>query len=257
MKKKECHIIPEEEKQCVWMTSGLISYKLCTRNYHCEDCIFDQVIRNEAGAEGSSRITKSAMNDKLFQDETVSFNNQTALFYHEKHCWVKVESTNDLWIGIDGILAKFIARVKAVALPNEGEEIKQGECFAHIIQEKHIMPLFSPLTGTVVFVNRGLEKEPEKLIHSFWDKGWLVRIKPDNLENDLRVLMFGKKAAEWYQQKENDVMESSRSMLNSSQSGIGATLQDGGEKLNNLADMLTSEQYCQILELLSGAEETL
>ena len=32
------------------MTTGLIAYKLCTLDFRCEECMFDQVMRNEATA---------------------------------------------------------------------------------------------------------------------------------------------------------------------------------------------------------------
>lgn len=256
MKKKECHIIPEEEKQCVWMTSGLISYKLCTRDYQCEECMFDQVIRNEAAAEGAMKTARQPVRfDPIADTRNSSLNTDSALFHHLKHCWAKVESPDDVWIGIDGILAKFVSRIKAVALPKKGDEIRQGDCFAHIIQEKHIMPLYSPVSGEVLFANNRLEKKPELLNSSFWDKGWLVRIKPDSLENDLKALMFGKKASQWYQKKEHEVVTSSLSMIDSAAPDIGATMHDGGERLHNLADMLTTEQYAQIMEFITGAED--
>lgn len=44
---KSYPLIPEEERKCLWMTTGFISYKLCDRNYQCETCPFDQAIKNE------------------------------------------------------------------------------------------------------------------------------------------------------------------------------------------------------------------
>ncbi|OGS58522.1 MAG: hypothetical protein A3J79_10675 [Elusimicrobia bacterium RIFOXYB2_FULL_62_6] len=46
-KMKSYPLIPEEERKCVWMATGFISYKLCDRSYQCETCPFDQAIRNE------------------------------------------------------------------------------------------------------------------------------------------------------------------------------------------------------------------
>ena len=39
-------------------------------------------------------------------------------------------------------------------------------------------------------------------------------------------------------------------MLQAATSGLGATMQDGGEKVSSLGDMLSSEQYSQVLESL-------
>ena len=30
---------------CIWMTAGVISYKLCPFNYDCDNCDFDQIMR--------------------------------------------------------------------------------------------------------------------------------------------------------------------------------------------------------------------
>ena len=50
-KKNHYPLIREEERKCVWMTSGFISYKLCDKNYQCEICPFDQAIKNEGRGE--------------------------------------------------------------------------------------------------------------------------------------------------------------------------------------------------------------
>ena len=35
----------EGEKQCIWMSAGVISFKLCPINFDCEHCEFDAVMR--------------------------------------------------------------------------------------------------------------------------------------------------------------------------------------------------------------------
>lgn len=253
MKKKECHMIPEEEKKCIWMTTGLISYKLCTRDYHCEECIFDQVMRNEMSVQGSRPSSETAPVSDLSQNET-SPRAKAALFYHQNHCWVKVEDPDEVCIGIDGILARLVSQIKTVVLPQEGEVVTHGQCFAHIIQEKHILQLISPLTGTVKTANQRLKKNPQLLVHDPWDEGWLMTIKPENLENTLKALMFGRKAQEWYQEKEQVIARAGTVMLNQSSESLGPTLQDGGVQISGFADMLSPEQFDQIIESLSRTE---
>jgi len=36
---------PAENVPCIWMTAGVISYKLCNFGYECETCPFDQAMR--------------------------------------------------------------------------------------------------------------------------------------------------------------------------------------------------------------------
>ena len=47
-------------KQCVWMKMGLISYRLCTRNYDCINCEFDQMMQ-EKMASGEAPELEEAL----------------------------------------------------------------------------------------------------------------------------------------------------------------------------------------------------
>ena len=34
-------------KSCIWMTAGVISYKLCPLNFNCEECEFDAAMQRQ------------------------------------------------------------------------------------------------------------------------------------------------------------------------------------------------------------------
>ncbi len=255
MKKISCHMIPEEEKQCVWMTSGLISYKLCTRDYRCEECIFDQVLRNEAAADAAALPPHGAAAAASSSPPDQTQTAQAALFYHSGHCWARVEDADQVHIGIDGILARIVSPIKAVVLPQAGEAVEQGQSFAHIIQQKHIVELASPLTGTILSVNQKLKSSPQAVADDHLGQGWLVTIRPDNLEHDLKSLMFGKKALQWYQQKEHAIAAARTELLSSHEPELGTTLHDGGEMVASLANTLGTEQYEEMLETLFRPED--
>ena len=40
--------IPKDRLQCIWMTAGIIGYKLCNAGYECERCPFDLAMRKQA-----------------------------------------------------------------------------------------------------------------------------------------------------------------------------------------------------------------
>jgi len=253
MRKIECHMIPTEEKKCIWMTTGLISYKLCTLDYRCEACVFDQVMRNEMDVQEIRSGQPAAKNIEVVPKSTAPQAN-IALFYHPNHCWAKVEDPDEVRIGIDSILARFVANIKTVVLPQPGEPVTQGQCFAHIILAKHILQLVSPVTGTIATINPELRKKPQLLANSPWDNGWLVTIRPENLEHDLRSLLFGKKALAWYESKEQLAAGMSAAMLNKNSAALGPTMQDGGKPMPFVVDELSSEQFDQIIESLSRIE---
>ncbi|MCK5220719.1 MAG: hypothetical protein KAR14_04000, partial [Candidatus Aminicenantes bacterium] len=39
-------VIPANEKKCIWMESGAVTFKLCNNNYQCNTCQFDMAMAN-------------------------------------------------------------------------------------------------------------------------------------------------------------------------------------------------------------------
>jgi len=50
----------EETKYCVWMSMGIVSYRICTNNYDCMNCEFDQEIQ-EKMASGEAPELEEAL----------------------------------------------------------------------------------------------------------------------------------------------------------------------------------------------------
>jgi len=112
-------LIPEEERKCIWMTTGFISYKLCDRSYQCEACPLDQAIKNdEPGEDDFQESEETGMEESLKSDFSTQIDG--AIFYHPDHCWVQVENPEKVKIGIDDLLAELIMNIKVVILPRAG-----------------------------------------------------------------------------------------------------------------------------------------
>ena len=173
-----------------------------------------------------------------------------SLFYHKNHCWIRVANPHEVVIGINGILAKLMYGIRTVVLPRIGEPVIKNQVFAHIMLEKQIVPLIMPVNGEVIAVNETLGGKPELLRTEFCDKGWLVTIKADNLEKELRTLSFGSKAMEWYRAKERSLNEAIYAACNTNREQLGATMHDGGELIPNASELLTSEQFSKVLDEL-------
>jgi glycine cleavage system H protein len=244
-------LIPEEERKCIWMTTGFISYKLCDRNYQCEICPFDQAIKNEEGFEDDSPESEEDdwVERSLASDPSTRINGY--IFYHPDHCWVKVENPEKARIGIDALLTQLITDIKVVILPQAGSFTGQRECFAHIIQEDYILPVISPLSGSIQTVNPRLKKEPQLITEDPGGDGWLITIKPKNLESDLKNLLFGRKAFLWHQREEKAIIARTGLLLKHNPQAVGPTMQDGGVRISCLRDMLNivnAKQRAQILD---------
>jgi len=243
-------LIPEEERKCIWMTTGFISYKLCDRSYQCEACPLDQAIKNdEPGEDDFQESEETGMEESLKSDFSTQIDG--AIFYHPDHCWVQVENPEKVKIGIDDLLAELIMNIKVVILPRAGSFYGQGECCAHIIQDDYILPVIAPLSGSIQAVNDRLKKEPELILSDPRGEGWLITIKPGNLESDLKNLLFGRKALSWYLREEKEIIARTDLMLKHTPQAVGPTMQDGGVRIGCLHDMLnivSSKQRAQILD---------
>ncbi|MFZ4857992.1 MAG: glycine cleavage system protein H [Desulfuromonadaceae bacterium] len=239
-----------DDMKCVWMTSGIISYKLCSIDFNCEECAFDRVMHNSADADTQQKTMNRPLTPDTVSDGLSSNLLDGSLFYHKNHCWIKVVNPHEVVIGINGILAKLMSGIRTVVLPRIGDPVLKNQVFAHIMLEKQIVPLIMPVNGEVIAVNETLEKQPELLLTGSSEKGWLVTIKADNLEKELRTLSFGSKAMAWYRSKEKNVNEALFSACNANGEQLGATMHDGGELIPNASELLTSEQFSTILDEL-------
>ncbi len=247
-------VIPREELKCIWMATGLISYKLCDRHYQCEDCPFDQAMRNEAVTKNGFRESETDCEERAPANDS-SIQIDATVFYHVNHCWIRVKTPEKVKIGIDPFFARFILEPKVIIMPEVGDFIERGDYFAHIIRENKILPVSFPLSGSIRLSNLNLKKKPKLITSDPLGEGWLVEVKPENLEHDLKYLLFGGKVLSWYQKEERELIALRNSMLKDAGKDLGPTMQDGGTRMGCLENLLNPEQYSQILDFFINRAE--
>lgn len=243
-------IIPENENKCVWMKTGLVSYKLCDRDYRCETCPFDRAMRS--GGSSSLPEPSDLEEDEPLFDDAASLLENGPILFHPAHCWVKVETHDRVRIGLDTIITMLMANVQLAVLPTEGSSAKEGESFAHILLEDYVFPVIAPLTGAVIETNYRLKNNPGLITGDPKGKGWLVTIRPDNLEGDLKKLFFGRKAITWKHREETDISNRVHSLMRIASPGLGATMQDGGAPVTGIREMLNSITPNQLVQVLDS-----
>ena len=104
------------------------------------------------------------------------------LKYTKDHEWVKPEG--DLFIiGITDFAQSELGDIVFVEVETEGEHLSKGEVFGTIEAVKTVSDLFMPVDGTVIEVNADLEDQPEVVNSSPYDEGWIIKIRPDDVNN--------------------------------------------------------------------------
>lgn len=102
-------------------------------------------------------------------------------FYHETNEWVKKDGNNYI-IGITDFAQTVFGNVVSIELPEVGKIIKKNELLVTVESDKVSTEIFSPISGKVIFINSDLENTPEWLNTSPYEKGWLVRVDIESLD---------------------------------------------------------------------------
>jgi glycine cleavage system H lipoate-binding protein len=50
-----------KEKPCIWMKAGVIAYRMCTKEYDCKNCEFDQALMDQSGTYTESPLVVQAI----------------------------------------------------------------------------------------------------------------------------------------------------------------------------------------------------
>ena len=72
---------------------------------------------------------------------------------------------------------------------NAGIQINQMQQLGTVESVKAISEIYSPISGDLMEVNGELSQSPELVNESPYEMGWLVLIKPSNLNAELEKLM--------------------------------------------------------------------
>ncbi len=119
------------------------------------------------------------------------------VYYHKEH----------FWVGKEGELAKFgatdygqkaLKEVVFVELPSVGDKVSQNEPYGTVESVKAVVDLIAPVSGTVDKVNERLLNNPEAINNDPYGEGWLITVKPSNLNDELKNIMDFNAAVEFY-----------------------------------------------------------
>jgi len=119
------------------------------------------------------------------------------LYYSKDFAWVKIEG-DKVRMGITDYAQKQLREIVYADLPTVGAEVKQNEPYGTLESVKAVSDVIAAVSGTVEEVNTEVLSKPEILNEDPYVKGWLIVVKPSNLQVELSNLMDFDKAVEWH-----------------------------------------------------------
>jgi len=119
------------------------------------------------------------------------------LYYSKDFEWIKVEG-DKVRMGITDYAQKSLREIVYAELPSAGGDVKQGEPYGTVESVKAVSDLVAAITGNIEEVNEEVQSKPELLNEDPYGKGWLVIVKPANLQAELATLMDFNASVEWH-----------------------------------------------------------
>jgi glycine cleavage system H protein len=102
------------------------------------------------------------------------------LYYEENHFWVRPEG-DTIVMGMDDFAQDLAGDIVYVQLPFEGKKVSKGKSFARVESGKWVGKVYAPVNGVVADSNAELESSPSLINEDCYGKGWMYRIRPDDM----------------------------------------------------------------------------
>ncbi len=122
--------------------------------------------------------------------EIRGYNMPDELYYHEEHSWARVDGKK-VTVGMTDFFQKEAGDIVFIDLPEEEEEVNQGEVCGKIQSRKWIGKIIAPVSGEILEINDELEDDSSIINTDPYIKGWIMVIEASDLDSELENLIHG------------------------------------------------------------------
>jgi hypothetical protein len=229
--------------QCIWMDAEVIRYKLCNLNYDCENCLFDKVMRNDNFESIRFHYEHSTVRERDLIDHKISAVKEARIpkgnIYLKNNLIVKKLLGKTYYLGLTPLAYTLLENVAGFNYCRDNMVVKSGDPVVQFIGDWGSIKIFSPLK----FYCLGRLKQELNDISS---KEWfsLVELEPDELRAN--------QISEEQYLSNCTAVETIFNRFKADFPDIGTTLNDGGEKLRYLYQIIGNKRYYTVIEKLFG-----
>ena len=101
----------------------------------------------------------------------------TEIKYTKDHQWIRLEDNGNAVVGITDYAQQQLGDVVFVELPTDGAEVARDAQLALVESVKSAGEVMSPVSGTVIEINAGLNDEPGTINSDPTGAGWFFKLK--------------------------------------------------------------------------------
>ncbi len=215
------------------MECGYVEYKLCDKNYDCENCPFDEAI-------------KKAKEIKIKNIETEKPSMSSLRFLTINHVWFYTEN-NLVTLGITPFTQKFFDKNCRICFPSMGSKINEDQNFVWIVSATGALGFQSPVSGDVVWINDYIKENASEFFNHDAFNIELIKV-------DTKISIDTKKFKNI--ESYSEVVKRDYQMLKDylikkhHNSNEIFTLTDGGEIIDSFRNHLSKKEYFNLLKLI-------
>jgi glycine cleavage system H lipoate-binding protein len=228
------------------MSAGLLTYRLCDRDFDCERCSLDAALRR--GDLLGNRDHEALLAPNRDMGDFPEDRRYTA-----GHSWVQVVEGQDgsrLRFGLDTFAAAIIGRCSGVTWNLPGRLLACGDEVCRLDLGIGALWIGAPVRGLVVKENQALRDRPEQLVTAPYTDGWIADFMAGDMA-DVDQLVPAELSRE---RSRLDLQRFRRrvamQLLADDAGRVGRTLADGGELLTDLRQMLGGTKYLDVVREL-------
>jgi glycine cleavage system H protein len=258
--------LSRKDDSCVWMNAGLVAYKLCDREFKCEECPLDESMRKETalkdtpplsslhamqmGMEKEHFTTPKQHFERSLEDffqPLLSVQLPTDRLYTRCHMWVHDDTSSTTTIGVDHIGAYFLQPIVSVVLPQTPSRIEYKSPCTWLVLREGTIALRSAVAGIATESNNNLLEHPYLLLDDPYNSGWLLRVKKMDGKEPRIELLTSKDFTPIFHEEVRGVRDKFAAAFRKSQPAVGPTLFDGGEPVKSVQEILGQKKYFEII----------
>lgn len=102
--------------------------------------------------------------------------------YTTTHEWINTTNIEEMTVGITDHAQSLLGDLVFIDLPAIGQQVRAGQELGVVESVKAASDFYAPIGGTITAVNTIAQQNVALVNQSAEQDGWLVKIKPDNLE---------------------------------------------------------------------------
>ncbi len=221
-----------------YLTGRVESPKICTNNYECRHCDYDQMLDDRDLIDDIAPPACRMVAGYRLAD---------GYYFHRGHTWARFEHSGRTRVGLDDFFTKLFGVPDKLEMPALGAKIRQGRPGLSFSRDHHGADVLAPVTGRVLAVNHNVKAHPETSQQDPYRNGWLFILEPDMPRRNLKQLLFGRECDAWIEQEQQRLMQ----LLGPEYERLAAT---GGQLVSDLFGNFPEIGWEPIVRTFLGTE---